>query len=96
MAYSYAMLTIALRFNLKRDASPLATFGGRIVETYSLRFNLKRDASPLATQYHYVSQHYPSTSFNLKRDASPLATRKHLYIALKRANVSISSEMPAP
>src|SRR6266702_3180521 len=38
------------RFNLKRDASPVATWGcGLIVSPTMAGFNLKRDASPVAT-----------------------------------------------
>ncbi len=83
-----------MRFNLKRDASPLATFQAFVLGEYMRGFNLKRDASPLANSIQYMAS-ISFCGFNLKRDASPLAGRISFFTR-QHVLVSISSEMPAP
>ncbi len=81
-------------FNLKREASPLATSKVRLLQPARNRFNLKREASPLATYTNFIRR-LRIQSFNLKREASPLATTK-IRVSHMIKRVSISSEKPVP
>ena len=67
-----------LSFNLRRDASPLATSVVKSDgQSAHLSFNLRRDASPLTTLLiRYAEQ--VELGFNLRRDASPLTTSSHV------------------
>src|SRR6266516_4560096 len=69
-AYSLAVK----RFNLNREAAPLAPLTKHCCLSLQHRFNLNREAAPLATcgQRALTVQLY--RSFNLNREAAPLAT----------------------
>jgi len=69
-----AMIPRSLSFNLKRDASPVATTRERMKSSRAKGFNLKRDASPVATSGNPIWVCEFTNGFNLKRDASPVAT----------------------
>src|SRR6266702_473877 len=83
-------------FNLKRDASPVATWT-QLGSSFALAlFQSQARCQPRGDDEHLGRCQRGAQRFNLKRDASPVATAiSESGLAINSA-VSISSEVPAP
>src|SRR5436309_2804711 len=85
-----------VRFNLRRDARPLATqIGARRQASHGKFQSQTRCQAPGDQELAlYPLKHIEG--FNLRRDARPLATGLLFCFGLKEFFVSISDEMPGP
>ncbi len=82
-------------FNLKREASPLATAILSMVRHVALCFNLKREASPLATKSFGGEIGMWQLFQSQARSQSP-SDKEMWALRVITVHVSISSEKPVP
>src|SRR6266568_2913686 len=65
-----------LCFNLKRDASPVATYAALRTGEIKVLFQSQARCQPRGDVMSVVSRKKEGSCFNLKRDASPVATAR--------------------